>query len=92
MNALTKTLAVVAALIALGGLSGCSDGGAGGKTTCGQFDAMDAAQREKVVTKMMQDHGDQASEIDVRSMAILLDFYCANVAAGDAIDGVYSAS
>ena len=90
MNA-RNTVAALAALVALGGLVGCSDdGGAGGKTTCGQFQPMTVAQREKVVTKMMQDHGDLIAEIEVRALAIQVDFFCVSVAADAAIEGVYA--
>ena len=85
-------VAPLVALVALTGLAGCSDdGGSGGKTTCGAFEAMTGADREKVVVEMMRDRGEAVTEIDVRSKAILIDFYCANVDAGTTIDGVYTA-
>ena len=89
MNARIKLTAAAAALVALGGLTGCA-GGAGGKTTCGDFGTMTAGDRQSVVAKMIQDHGGNASDIDVREMSIRLEFFCVDVSADATIDGVYA--
>ena len=93
---LTPCVALVA-LVALGGLGGCSgapepssEGGAGGKTTCGEFTPLNTLQREAVVTKMMRDRGQETPEVNVRLLAIQVDFFCTNVTASDTIDGVYA--
>ena len=92
MSTRFKLAAVSAAILALGGLTGCSDGGGnGGKTTCGEFRALGTAAREKVVAKMMQDRGGvEVTDVAVRDLSIRTDFFCVDVDAGTAIEGVYT--
>jgi len=71
---------LVAALIAVAALSGCSNFvNNGGNTTCGQYRGMNSTQQTNVVKKMLSDEGQSTSNGNITLIKFSVSAFCATL-------------
>jgi len=70
---------LLAALIAVVSLSGCSAANKGGNTTCGQYRSMNSTQQTNVVKKMLSDEGQSTSNGNITLIKFSVAAFCATL-------------